>query len=228
MCNSLGQKFADFLRRNSSTRLGVADAFISGSESCLVFIIDGRHGFLEVEFLRLRHATMIVPIGNVCNGIEPVRLQRVSSRFIKLQQNLEPNHIRPKPYLQLPNTKCKSLRQRAARHRGRVFRQSPRKIAVWTSDGNIANIVRRNRQAGFAFVAFKRNRANLFQPHHDLALEGHVGEVYHDARARLTFTRVFSWALYSHSATPRFRGTAFRPCGAIVAAGALVLRQQHC
>jgi hypothetical protein len=89
-------------------------------------------------------------------------LKRVPSRLIELKQDLEPNYIRSKPYLEFPNSKRKSLRQRAARRRGRVFRQSPRKIAVWASDGNVADIVRRNGKPGFAFVALKRDRSNFF------------------------------------------------------------------
>lgn len=126
---------------------------------------------------------MLVPIGNGCNGINAARLQRASARLVKLQQNLEPDHIRSKPYLQFPNPERESFRRRPDRRRGSILRQSPRKITMWASSRYIANIVRRHGKPGFAFVAFKRNRANLFQPHHDLAFECHAAEVYH-ARAR--------------------------------------------
>lgn len=117
---------------------------------------------------------MVVPIGNGCNGINAARLQRASARLVKLQQNLEPDHIRSKPYLQFPNPERESFRRRPDRRRGSILRQSPRKITMWASSRYIANIVRRHGKPGFAFVAFKRNRANLFQPHHDLAFKRHV------------------------------------------------------
>ena len=39
------------------------------------------------------------------------RLNRVSSRFIKLKQDLEPNHISSKTYLEFLNAKRKILRR---------------------------------------------------------------------------------------------------------------------
>jgi len=39
------------------------------------------------------------------------RLQRASSRLIEFKQYLEPDHIRPKPYLQFLDPKRKTLRR---------------------------------------------------------------------------------------------------------------------
>jgi hypothetical protein len=46
---------------------------------------------------------------------------------------------------------------------------------VRASGGDIADIVRRNRESRLALMAFKRDSANLFQAHHDFSFEGHVG-----------------------------------------------------
>jgi hypothetical protein len=50
---------------------------------------------------------------------------------------------------------------------------------MWTSGGNIADVVRGNREPGLALMAFKRDSANLFQTHNDFSFEGHVAGVYH-------------------------------------------------
>ncbi|MGA8983682.1 MAG: hypothetical protein WB470_13480, partial [Candidatus Acidiferrales bacterium] len=57
--------------------------------------------------------------------------------------------------------------------------QPPRKIAMRASGGNIADVVRRDREPGLALMAFKRDSANLFQTYNDFSFESHVAEVYH-------------------------------------------------
>jgi hypothetical protein len=107
------------------------------------------------------------------------RLKCVSSRFVEFQKDFESDNIGSKTYFELLDTKGKSFRWRCYRTQLRVFRQPPRKIAMRTSGGNIADVVRRNRQPGLALMAFKRDSANLFQPHNDFSFEGHVAAVYH-------------------------------------------------
>jgi hypothetical protein len=115
------------------------------------------------------------------------RLRCVPTRLVEFKQDLESDHISSKSYLELANSECKSFRRGADRCCRGILRQPPRKIAVGASGRNIADVVRRNRQPGLAFMALKGNRPNLFQPHHNLSFEGHVAELYHgEARSLLS------------------------------------------
>jgi hypothetical protein len=51
--NPLGQQLANSFHWNGSAGFRIAYAFIDGDEGCLVFIINDRRRFLEVEFLGL-------------------------------------------------------------------------------------------------------------------------------------------------------------------------------
>jgi hypothetical protein len=106
-------------------------------------------------------------------------LKCVSSRFVEFQKDFETDNIGSKAYFELLDAEGKSFRRRCYRSQLRVFGQPPGEIAMRASSGNIADVVRRNREPGLALMAFKRDSANLFQTHNDFSFKGHVGGVYH-------------------------------------------------
>src|ERR1700723_1218911 len=97
----------------------------------------------------------------------------VGSRLVEFQQDFEADHVGAKTYADLADAH-REIFGRGYRAGVGVYGQPPGKIAVGAGGGNVAKIVGRNGEPRFGFVTFERNRANLFQPQRDFALESHV------------------------------------------------------
>ena len=145
---------------------------LKAGETALVHAAAGGVGLLLVQMAHMIGARVI----GTTSSQEKAKLAREAGAdevIVFTQQDFEADHVGAKTYADLADAH-REIFGWGYRAGVGVYGQPPGKIAVGAGGGNIAKIIGRNGEPRFAFVTFERNRANLFQPHHDFAFESHV------------------------------------------------------